>query len=101
MSVAAMIGQRNRNVNAGSARDIRSYRSSRGTPRRPVGVRRTSCSAGNNVYATIHAMTKPIAIQMPIWRIGRICETASAPKPIAAAMVDAVTGRNLLRSAIS
>ena len=42
---------------------------------------------------------RPTATQMPISWIGRICETARAPKPTAVAKMEAVTATNLLRSA--
>ena len=41
-------------------------------------------------------VTRPTAVQMPISRTGRMLETASAPKPIAAASVEAVTGEELV-----
>ncbi len=66
---------------------------------RPVGVRSTSWRAGKSVNATTHEMSRPSAVHSPISRIGRMLETASAANPTAAASVEAVTGRNLFRSA--
>ena len=64
-----------------------------------VGVRRIFCSAGNSVKTITQVMVRPTATQMPISRIGRMSETASAAKPTAVAKIDAVQATNLLSSA--
>ena len=77
---------------------LRSTRRPARAPRR-VGVRRSFCSAGNSVKHDDPVTSSPTATQMPISRIGRICETPSAAKPTAVAKIDAVHGGNLFASA--
>ena len=44
---------------------------------------------------TAHVSSRPPATHSPIWRIGRIPDTARAAKPIAAATIEAVVATNL------
>ena len=48
---------------------------------------------------TSQERNSPHAVHRPISRIGRMGETARAPKPSTAASAEAVTGKNLLASA--
>ena len=49
--------------------------------------------------APTHAMMRPQAVQIPISRMGRMSDTASAANPTAVANMEAVLGRNLLANA--
>jgi hypothetical protein len=64
-----------------------------------VGVRRIFCRAGNSVKMMTQVAVSPTATQMPISKIGRMSDTARAPKPTAVAKIDAVQATNLLSSA--
>gem|GEM_PF-3194838 len=64
-----------------------------------VGVRNAACRAGKSVNTITQEAVTPTATQMPISRMGRMSDTASAAKPAAVANIEAVQGTNLLHSA--
>ncbi len=96
---AGTITHRQRNVKAGRfAARAANHRPPRTFRCCPVGVLRILWSAGKSVNTTTHVIATPTATQIPISRIGRIRDTASAVNPTAVANSDAVHGRNLLAS---